>query len=876
MVPPRPEPASRAWSRNSLQHEDGTEDSTQAGRTSANLAGHASAQSLREASRPSSQNTSRANSREPNRSTSTPNLLRKKSRPNPEARSSAAVAQPIPEHSPQPDGGGAWPAAAQTPPPALAVGETGPDPIATSFSSQDFAGRSSDEASSSSGSASKAQAGATTGAALASQPSTSSSYHPRPSTSRSYLSRPEMSQQNSSSLSLTRQTTPRSVRDLGSDYTRYYNPFVSRNNSSTDLAGTPLPRYNSSSHLMSGATPGASSLDLEKRLSDPFGDPKRYSNPFDQSRQTTAPTTRSGSPDPEKAGAVATTTMAGAGASSAGKGTPMWINDADPEKVGFFPWMDDRLGAPTYDFPLFSDQREDDDDLHMPQWDDDIRLRPRFKDHFTRDNFASTIGMILMTIGLLCVFVVLPVVSYTTRGFLDYTFETPLDQMPKDNRYVPESWAQVNNKTYSHLQNVRTGLIDPDTPGSAKTKKGIKGDDYKLVFSDEFNEKNRTFYEGDDPYFYGFDGWYGATMDLEWYDPDALNTGNGTLQIHLDKVQDVEHNHNMEYRSGMMHSWNHLCFKGGIFEVSVSLPGPAGIHGWWPGVWTMGNLGRPGYLATTDGMWPYTYNDCDAGITPNQSMTDGVSYLPGQRLPSCSCEGEEHPTPGKGRGCPEIDIIEVSADWGGMNAGVATQSFQVAPFDIWWYPNYEFMQTPSYEFSMVNTYTGGPFQQAVSTTSMLSNDWYDGKQFQKYWFEYVPGEGEDAYIAWVIGDIEMMRFDARAIGPNGNVGQRIIAEEPMSLIMNLGFSENWVAVDWENLYWPTDMYIDYVRWYQKEGEEMVTCDPPGYETTEYIRDHPAAYNNANYTHWEDAGYSWPKNTLMNGCSAGTENGNGNS
>ncbi|KAI7529799.1 hypothetical protein KC319_g19879, partial [Hortaea werneckii] len=288
MAPSRPEPPSPTWSRNNFQYPDINEDRTQAGRTSANLAGHASAQSLREASRPSSQNNSRANSREPNRSTSTPNLLRKKSRPNPEARSSAAVAQPIPEHSPQQEGRGAWPAAAQTPPPALAgsSGETGPDPIASSFSSQDFARRSSDEASSSSGSASKTQAGAAAGAALASQPSTSSSYHPRPSTSRSYLSRPEMSQHNASSLSLTRQTTPRSVRDLGSDYTRYYNPFVSRNNSSTDLSGTPLPRYNSSSHLMSGVTPGASSLDLEKRLSDPFGDTKRYSNPFDQSRQT--------------------------------------------------------------------------------------------------------------------------------------------------------------------------------------------------------------------------------------------------------------------------------------------------------------------------------------------------------------------------------------------------------------------------------------------------------------------------------------------------------------------------------------------------------------------------------------------------------------
>ena len=46
---------------------------------------------------------------------------------------------------------------------------------------------------------------------------------------------------------------------------------------------------------------------------------------------------------------------------------------------------------------------------------------------------------------------------------------------------------------------------------------------------------------------------------------------------------------------------------------------------------------------------------------------------------------------------------------------------------------------------------------------------------------------------------------------------------------------------------------------------MVTCDPPGFETTQYIRDHPVAYNNPNFTHWADAGYDWPKNTLMHGC-----------
>ena len=177
------------------------------------------------------------------------------------------------------------------------------------------------------------------------------------------------------------------------------------------------------------------------------------------------------------------------------------------------------------------------------------------------------------------------------------------------------------------------------------------------------------------------------------------------------------------------------------------------------------------------------------------------------------------------------------------------------------------METPDYRLSFVNTYTGGPFQQAVSTTTMLNNSWYDGMQYQKYAFEYAPGAGEDAYIQWFVGDDEMMKFDGRAIGPNGNVGQRLVSEEPMSMVINLGISENWVNIDWDALKLPTIMRIDYVRWYQKEGSEMVTCDPPGYETTEYIKNHPAAYNNPNYTHWEDAGYVWPQNTLMNGCEA---------
>ncbi|KAK3671633.1 beta-glucan synthesis-associated protein [Recurvomyces mirabilis] len=848
MTPTRPKLASRSSSRASSQYVDTEEHFQQSGRAPVNIAAQASAQSLREASRPSS--------RGPSRSSSQPNLLRKKNK----------NAQPISEEGDSEVSGEGLMMPARRLHEVRTASPLHQHPSNSSDDPSDVRKHSAEgppSTSSSHDSAGRSHAATAAGAALAAQLGTQTPIK------RHSLLRDEMSP-NDSTLSLTRQTTPRTVRDLGSDYTRYFNPFASRNNSQQDLSNT-LPRYNSSTHLMTGA--GAlSSTDLSKRLSNPFQDSKRMSNPF-ASRPHTAPGTPmiQITPAPKQIGEVSEKE---AGAAAVGMpimtptqtpvrtGTPVFIREADPEKAGFFPYMDDRLGAPEYAFPLYSDEKEDDDDLHMPQWDDDKRLKPHWKDHFTRENILSTFGLAFMILGLLLIFVILPVVSYTTKGLLDYNYETPLSQMPKTGQAEP--WAIVNDRDYPLMSNVRTGLIDPDTPSAAKTRVGVNGDTYKLVFSDEFNEKNRSFWPGDDPYWFGGNFWYGATQDLEWYDPDAINTGDGTLQIQLDEFQ----NHGLNYRSGMLNSWNQLCFKGGIYEVSMSLPGPAGVHGLWPGAWSMGNLGRPGHLATTDGMWPYTYNECDVGITPNQSMTDGTSFLPGQRLPSCSCTGEDHPTPGTGRGAPEIDIAEISGDWSGKGWAVATQSYQVAPFDIWYYPNYEFMELPNYNVSYVNTYTGGPFQEAVSTTTVLNNAWYDGVEYQKYAYEYVPGSGKNSYVAWTVGDNdEMMKFDARATGPNGNIGQRPVSEEPMSMVINLGFSNSWVNIDWPNLKFPTVMRVDYVRWYQKEGEEMVTCDPPGYETTQYIRDHPEPYNNPNLTHWADAGYSRPKNSLMDGCKA---------
>jgi beta-glucanase (GH16 family) len=146
----------------------------------------------------------------------------------------------------------------------------------------------------------------------------------------------------------------------------------------------------------------------------------------------------------------------------------------------------------------------------------------------------------------------------------------------------------------------------------------------------------------------------------------------------------------------------------------------------------------------------------------------------------------------------------------------------------------------------MNGYTGGPYQQAISGTTLLNNQWYNGTQYQKYAFEYIPGTSSGK-IAWFVGEDPSFIMDGRAIGPNGNVGAREVSQEPMSMVLNLGISGAWGEILMADLVFPTIMHIDYVRIYQKAGQENITCDPPGYPTTEYIKNHPVAYNNPNLT-----------------------------
>ncbi|RMZ75664.1 hypothetical protein DV737_g5195, partial [Chaetothyriales sp. CBS 132003] len=598
--------------------------------------------------------------------------------------------------------------------------------------------------------------------------------------------------------------------------------------------------------LVSDQSPVLDSSDqlLQPSPSRPYSSRSQSHSPLTSGQQMSAPSSRRSSFDSDRShdSRVFDNPFRDASVSRPGSRAGSDDNDVNTQTVS-----EKYNILPSAGLLLFPEDVEKDDYLHNP----DPGGEPRECDIFNRRGFVNLGGLAFVTIGILVLFIAYPVITFVQK----YTTST---DPCKDNSLC------LNNGKVALLTNVRTTLVDPDTPSSAKTKTDYHGNTWDLVFSDEFTTEGRTFYDGDDPYWQAMDLWYGVTKDLEWYDPDAATTKDGVLELRFDAFQ----NHNLNYRSGMLQSWNKMCFKQGRLEASISLPGQGDTVGFWPGFWAMGNLGRPGYASTTDGLWPYSYeNTCDAGITPNQSSPDGISYLPGMRLPSCTCSDEDHPSSGKSRSAPEIDVIEASvAPFDVLNnqIGHASQSFQVAPFDIWYQPNYDFVELYDPSITAMNSYKGGPYQQAFSGLTNLNNDWYDGNAYQSYAFEYTPGDDGD--IIWYVGDDAVWRLHASSLAANGNVGRRIIPEEPMTVIINFGMSPGFSSLNLTGLasLMPATMRVDYIRIYQDSSGEM-SCDPDGYPTTSYISAHAKAYQNPNKTSWEAAGYSRPKNSLMDGC-----------
>ncbi|EIW64498.1 glycoside hydrolase family 16 protein [Trametes versicolor FP-101664 SS1] len=522
------------------------------------------------------------------------------------------------------------------------------------------------------------------------------------------------------------------------------------------------------------------------------------------------------------------------------------------------------------------DGPEPDDNLHNPDPRRD-RKGDRSGRIFTARGLMNLGCIAVLAAGTIALFAGYPLASYFTKhplsalggfnlGGINATGQIPV---------MPGNW----------------GLIDADTPDDARTRADyVTGKDWQLVFSDEFNTDGRTFYPGDDPYWEAVDLHYWQTNNLEWYDPEAIMTRNGSLEITLSRKE----NHNLSFTGGMMSSWNKFCFTGGLVEARVMLPGANNIQGLWPAIWAMGNLGRAGYGASLDGMWPYTYDACDVGTAPNQTVNglpiaatengdpgngDVLSFLPGQRLSRCTCPGESHPGPVHenneyvGRAAPEIDMFEAQVGGDKTKFGEVSQSGQWGPFnaEYKWFNNSDTLTIQDSTKSKLNSYLGGVYQQATSVVTKTDPEAYElsGFQYSTYGFQYQPGFG-DAYISWIAdGQLAwVLHQSGMAADPVVEISERPVPQEPMYLIMNLGMSRNFGFVDLDHLTFPATLRVDYIRVYQDPDNVNIGCDPPDFPTKAYIEEYIEAYTNPLLTTWvDDYKQTIPKNKFVDGCDA---------
>lgn len=269
----------------------------------------------------------------------------------------------------------------------------------------------------------------------------------------------------------------------------------------------------------------------------------------------------------------------------------------------------------------------------------------------------------------------------------------------------------------------------------------------------------------------------------------------------------------------------------------------------------MGNLGRATWQETTNGLWPWSFDQCVEEESPNVAAAQSIN--------ACNDKPNFGLHPHQGRGAPEIDIFEAMATeaFSGM-----TQSLQVAPaLPKTFRPNIG--QTPAkgmwydgIEFSngAVNNdaYYGPEGADAVSANIGTDVSFYS--TFHTFRVEWELGE--EGYIRWFVDDKKFFEIPASALSKQyGDLPGRRIPEEPMYLILNTAVSSNWSPVcgkQWDASQqcppgstkeccriFPAEYQVDSVRIYQsKEMGHRLGCSPKEFPTAEYIQAHAKMYD----------------------------------
>ncbi|KAG7393602.1 hypothetical protein PHYPSEUDO_007439 [Phytophthora pseudosyringae] len=405
--------------------------------------------------------------------------------------------------------------------------------------------------------------------------------------------------------------------------------------------------------------------------------------------------------------------------------------------------------------------------------------------------------------------------------------------------------------------------IDPDTDPKFYNISVPKGafdfggnssfnNEYKLIFSDEFNNSKRTFEAGFDPKWTAIDIRDTTNMGQHYFLPQAVQIDKGNLIITTSKPK--KRYRGAKYVSGSVQTWNKFCYTGGYVEVQAVLPGKWGIPGTWPAIWIMGNIGRAPFLRSQDGTWPWSFDVC----APYVEKVEKVK----QKINACGNLTNKHDkasypemygmNPFQGRGATEIDVIEAQIRARDEPAFIST-SLQIRPslYDDMrpgsmtlpgpgqWYQGLKFG-----DFTRINSdYYGEMGLDSISALTQLQTDSF--KAYHTYRLDWSPGP--EGYIRWWMDNNFLFEIPGSALNKwVGTVPPRLIPVEPSYLILSTAVSEKFSPpCDGQicNSLWPSNFTINYVRVYQGNPNRYtsVGCNPEAYPTTEWIYAHPVEY-----------------------------------
>jgi len=385
-----------------------------------------------------------------------------------------------------------------------------------------------------------------------------------------------------------------------------------------------------------------------------------------------------------------------------------------------------------------------------------------------------------------------------------------------------------------------------------------------------------------------------ALGSQQYYNSSMVRTNNGCLNITTtgettkwkgwNPYKKRYESMTKTFRSGMVHSWNKFCFVGGKVEIRARLPGEGNIGGLWPAMWMLGNLGKPTYEASTNLIWPWSFNKCDE------------SMIEAQEISACKRTHHYGMPAGTGRGSTEIDILEAMAGTlkNIMNTQISMPYFsstlQLAPGipdnrpnfgvppqpDQTWYTNMSYGQNSSVNVFFYGSDLGATSileptlrtakqsyrADSVSAVNNIDNSFFD--EFHTYGLEWATGK--DGYIKWYADDNLLFGVTAEGVSTNGAQ----IPEEPSYLIFNTAVSSSWgfplpcpdgcdcACFDClreecicglpqgfcEML--PSYFLIDYVRVYQYENDstQFTGCDPVSHPNRRFMEAHKDRYINS--------------------------------